>query len=219
LRDEFIGEPCPDAARGVLDETIGGPVMTQRTGQIEDVHGSGIYPGSGPLPPGRAIVRSPAELGHPEVRRRARVSGHALETAALLAGRAIFGGYFLYNGINHLRNREMLAGYAQSKGVPAATAAVVGSGLLLIAGGASILSGAKPKLGAGLIGTFLLGVSPQMHAFWRDSEPQERMQNMTHFLKNLALLGGGLIAAAHPEPWPASIHVPDGAAPPAPRFT
>jgi uncharacterized membrane protein YphA (DoxX/SURF4 family) len=122
----------------------------------------------------------------------------------LLAGRALFGGYFLYNGINHMRNRAMLAGYAESKGVPAATAAVVGSGLLLIGGGLSILSGASPKIGAGLISTFLLGVSPQMHAFWNESDPQQRSQEMINFMKNMALVGASLLAAAQPEPWPAS---------------
>ena len=187
--------------------------MTQRTRQIEDVRGSGIYPGSGPLPPGNAIVRSPAAFAHPEERQTAAVTGASVEKAALLAGRAVFGGYFLYNGINHLRNREMLAGYAQSKGVPGATAAVVGSGLLLIAGGLSILTGVRPKLGAGLITTFLLGVSPQIHAFWRESEPQQRMQEMTHFFKNVAMLGGALFAAAHPQPWPASVPVPHRALP------
>ena len=181
--------------------------MTQRTGQIEDVRGSGIYPGSGPLPPGKAVVRSPAALAHPEERHRGRPIGPTLEKAALLAGRAIFGGYFLYNGLNHLRNREMLAGYAQGKGVPAATAAVVGSGLMLIGGALSILSGASPKIGAGLITTFLLGVSPQMHAFWNETDPQQRSQEMVNFMKNVALVGGSLLAAAQPEPWPKSLRL------------
>jgi uncharacterized membrane protein YphA (DoxX/SURF4 family) len=181
--------------------------MTQRTAQIEDVRGSGIYPGGGPLPPGDALVRTPAQLGHPEQHSSARTSLPVLEKAALLAGRAIFGGYFLYNGINHLRNREMLAGYAQNKGVPAATAAVVGSGLLMIGGGLSILSGVRPKFGAVLITTFLLGVSPQMHGFWRETNEQSRSAEMVNFLKNMALLGASLMAAGHPEPWPASVPI------------
>lgn len=38
---------------------------------------------------------------------------------------------------------------------------MAGSGLLILAGGLSILTGAWPKIGAGLISMFLLGVSPQ----------------------------------------------------------
>jgi putative oxidoreductase len=181
--------------------------MAEQARQIEDVRGSGVYPGSGPLPPGNAIVRSPAALGHPEQRPATLpISTQSLETPAFVAGRATFGGYFLYNGINHFLNRSMLVEYARAKGVRNPEAAVVGSGLLMIAGGLSIATGVLPKIGAGLIATFLLGASPRMHAFWREQDPQQRMNEMTNFTKNMALLGGTLIAAGHPEPWPAAVH-------------
>ncbi|HJR59984.1 MAG TPA: DoxX family protein [Vicinamibacterales bacterium] len=170
---------------------------------IEDVRGSGIYPATGPAPPGKPVVRTPAELGHPELQRRSiRIAPENLETPALLAGRAILGGYFLYNGINHFVNRQMLVEYAGSKGVPAPAVAVAASGVLIVAGGLSVIAGIWPKVGAGLISTFLLGVSPQMHAFWKEQEPQSRMQEMVNFTKNMALVGASLLAAAHPEPWP-----------------
>jgi putative oxidoreductase len=125
-----------------------------------------------------------------------------VETAALLTGRALFGGYFLYNGINHFVNRGALVEYARSKGVRSPGTAVATSGLMLLAGGASILAGARPKMGACLISTFLAGVSPIMHAFWKEREPHAHMQEMVNFTKNMALIGACLIAAAHPEPWP-----------------
>jgi len=168
---------------------------------VEDVSGS-VYPATGPLPSGRAIVRTAGQLGHPEEWRRARPKKQTLERAALLTGRAIYGGYFLYNGINHFLKRKMVADYARAKGVPAADAAVLASGLMIIAGGASIMLGLRPKLGAGLISGFLLGVSPQMHAFWKEADPQQRMNEMVNFTKNMALVGASLFAAAQPEPWP-----------------
>jgi uncharacterized membrane protein YphA (DoxX/SURF4 family) len=73
---------------------------------------------------------------------------------------------------------------------------------MIAAGGASILLGSRPKLGAGLITGFLLGVSPKMHAFWNEGEPQQRMQEMVNFTKNMALVGAALFVAAQPEPWP-----------------
>lgn len=175
--------------------------------QVEDVRGSGIYPATGPLPPGKAVVRTPGALGHPEERRVLRSSAGSVRTAAFLAGRAIFGGYFVYNGVNHLINRQMLAGYARSKGVPAADLAVTGSGLLILAGGLSIIAGALPKVGAGLVSAFLLGVSPQMHAFWREQDPQQRTSEIVNFTKNVALLGAAFLVAAHPEPWPWSLRL------------
>src|SRR5204862_6361427 len=85
---------------------------------------------------------------------------------------------------------------------PAADLAVTASGLMIVAGGLSILTGAQPKIGSALIATFLVGVSPQMHAFWKEQGPQQRMQEMVNFTKNMALVGASLLAAARPEPWP-----------------
>ena len=65
----------------------------------------------------------------------------------------------------------------------------------------------KPKLGTAVIVGFLLGVSPVMHNFWRDEDPNERMHDMTDFMKNMALLGGALALTAVEEPWPASVPI------------
>lgn len=122
-----------------------------------------------------------------------------------LLGRLLFGGFFLYNGINHLKERKTLGQYAQSKNVPQPEAMVAASGVLLLAGGASILLGIKPKYGAAAIIGFLLGVSPVMHDFWKQEDPAQRMNDMINFSKNLALLGGALALMGVDEPWPASV--------------
>ena len=122
-----------------------------------------------------------------------------------LLGRLMFGGFFLYNGINHLKERKTLGQYAQSKNVPKPEAAVVASGVALLFGGTSILLGIKPKLGAAAIAGFLLGVSPVMHNFWNTEDPAQRMNDMINFSKNLALLGGALALMGVDEPWPASV--------------
>jgi putative oxidoreductase len=170
--------------------------------RIDDVRGSGVYPATGPFPEGPAVVRSPAALAHPEERRQSAPQRSGVEAAAFMAGRVIFGGYFLYNGINHFLNRKMLVDYASSKGVPAPEYAVSTSGILILAGGLSILTGVQPKVGAALISAFLLGVSPQMHAFWKERDGQQRIHEMVNFTKNMALVGASLLAAGRPEPWP-----------------
>ena len=130
-----------------------------------------------------------------------------------LLGRLMFGGFFLYNGINHLKQRKQLAQYASSKNVPKPEFAVVASGVALLLGGASLLLGVKPKLGAAMVAGFLAGVSPVMHDFWRAEDPNQRMNDMINFSKNLALLGGALALMGVEEPWPASIPMAQ------PRFT
>jgi uncharacterized membrane protein YphA (DoxX/SURF4 family) len=174
--------------------------------RIEHVGGSGIYPASGPPPPGRVTVRGQEELGHPERRRStALLAEWRPSNVPLLVGRAIFGGFFLYNGINHFRNRTMMAQYTRSKNVPAADAAVVFTGAMIALGGLSVIAGFKPKAGVSLIAAFLLGVSPVMHAFWQQEDEQQKMNEMIHFSKNMAMLGGAMLAAAIPEPWPAAV--------------
>src|SRR5689334_3714062 len=66
--------------------------------------------------------------------------GHTMKIPFLL-GRLLFGGFFLYNGINHFKQRKQLAQYAGSKNVPMAELAVTASGVALLGGGASILLG------------------------------------------------------------------------------
>jgi uncharacterized membrane protein YphA (DoxX/SURF4 family) len=180
--------------------------------RVDDVGRTGIFPASGPAAPPGAIVRGQGELAHPEERRQQRLlPGHVSTTAPLVAARAIFGSYFVYNGVNHFVNFSMMRGYAESKGTPLPGVAVAGSGLMLIAGGLSLLTGLRPKVGVSLVSAFLAGVSPQMHAFWKEAEPQARMSEMINFTKNIALIGGALFAAATPEPWPAAIRIHDEA--------
>jgi putative oxidoreductase len=126
------------------------------------------------------------------------------ESIPHLVGRAIFGGYFLYNGINHFLQKDQLSGYASSKGVPSAGIAVEASGAMMILGGLSLLTGYKPKLGSAAIVTFLAGVTPSIHRFWSEKNPQQRQAEMINFMKNIALLGGAMLAAGRPEPWPVS---------------
>lgn len=125
-----------------------------------------------------------------------------------LIGRILFGGFFLYNGINHLWQRKNMASYTAQKGVPSPELAVTASAVPLIVGGASVLLGVKPKWGALAIMGFLAGVSPVMHDFWRNQDPNERMNNMTAFMKNLALAGGALALMGVEEPWEASVTKP-----------
>jgi putative oxidoreductase len=122
-----------------------------------------------------------------------------------LIGRLVFGGFFLYNGINHFKQRKPMSQHVASKRVPMPEAAVTVSGAILTLGGASILLGVKPKLGAASILGFLAGVSPVMHDFWRVEDPNQRMNDMINFSKNVALLGGALALMGIEEPWPASV--------------
>lgn len=127
--------------------------------------------------------------------------------APFLIGRAILGGFFVYNGINHLRNSDSMAQYASSKKIPLAKAGVIGTGIAMLVGGSSLITGIKPKWGAAAILGFLGSVSPTMHDFWNAQDPQQRQNDMINFAKNTALAGATLALAGVDEPWEASVPV------------
>jgi putative oxidoreductase len=131
----------------------------------------------------------------------------AIMRIPFLLGRLLFGGYFISAGINHFKQTPQLAQYAASKNVPKPDVAVKVTGAALIAGGASILLGIKPKVGTAAIIGFLAGVSPVMHDFWRQEQPEQRMNDMINFTKNVALAGGAMALMGVEEPWPASVPV------------
>ncbi|HZQ69832.1 MAG TPA: DoxX family protein [Terriglobales bacterium] len=125
--------------------------------------------------------------------------------APFLIGRLVFGGFFFYNGINHLVKREQMAQYAAAKGVPRADVAIVTTGAMLVFGGTSIMLGVLPKLGTAAIAAFLGGVTPTIHNFWAIEDPNQRMAETVNFGKNLALFGADLALMSLPEPWRASV--------------
>lgn len=125
----------------------------------------------------------------------------------LVAGRIILGAYFLYAGFGHFQNRKMMAGYAAMKKVPFPMLSILGTGLLLMAGGLSLLLGLYPYVGIALLASFFIGVTPMMHDFWAVEDPMQRMGERVNFTKNLALLGALLIIGAVPQPWAYSLAV------------
>ena len=121
-----------------------------------------------------------------------------------LLGRLIFGGFFLFNGLNHFLSYSMMTQYAAAKGVPFAGVLVPIAGALLVFGGASIVLGWRPDLGVGAVVLFLLPVTVLMHNFWAEAGA-ERMNDTINFLKNFALVGATLMLVAIPQPWPYSV--------------
>lgn len=124
-----------------------------------------------------------------------------------LIGRLLFGGYFVMGGINHFKERRQLSQYAAAKHVPKPDLAVQATGAMLIVGGTSILLGIKPKIGTAAVIGFLAGVSPVMHNFWKEEQPEQRMSQFVNFTKNLALVGGAMALMGVEEPWPSSVPV------------
>jgi len=121
-----------------------------------------------------------------------------------LAGRIVVGMVFLFFGANHFMNFAAMTGYTASKGVPMAELAVIGSGVLLLAAGLSILLGYKIWIGVAALALFFLPVTFMMHNFWA-VQGEAQMMEMVNFLKNMGLMGSAFIYAAVPSPLPYSL--------------
>lgn len=123
----------------------------------------------------------------------------------LLLGRILFGGFFIMSGINHFTNVKMMSVYAGSKNVPAPGLAVIGTGIMLVAGGLSVLLGLLPIVGLLLLILFLIPTSVLMHDFWTIQDPMQRAAEQVNFLKNIALTGAALALMYGATTWPLSL--------------
>lgn len=125
--------------------------------------------------------------------------------ALFLIGRIVLGLFYLYNASNHILNLKAMAGYTRSKGVPMPELATLGTGVALLLGGLSIMSGLYPVVGVALLVIFLLSAAFIMHNFWTVSDPQARAMETIQFSKDLALAASALMFLAIPDPWALSL--------------
>jgi putative oxidoreductase len=131
----------------------------------------------------------------------------ALNELAHLLGRVLFSFYFILAGIRHLTKTKGIAAYytAVSNG-PMPEATVIVTGLMLLAGGSSMLLGYHPRIGAAILVAFLVPVSIVMHAYWKETDMMARGNQDAQFWKNITLAGAAIFIGANPHwPWPFSV--------------
>lgn len=77
--------------------------------------------------------------------------------------------------------------------------AVRTNGALMAGAGALFALGRMPRTSAMLLGATLAPATYFAHPFWTESDPDVKQQHKQHFLKNVGLLGGLLLAAVDTE--------------------
>ena len=115
-----------------------------------------------------------------------------VETPSFRLGRLLFGGVLAFNAIDNLRNLEERIAYAEAKGVPMPGISVPAISGGLLGGGIGIALWRLPTGAAAAVASFFIGVTPMMHDFWNAEDPEEKQNELIHFLKNTALLGAAL---------------------------
>jgi putative oxidoreductase len=104
---------------------------------------------------------------------------------------------FLMSAVgNKIPNFAGVVKYMESEGVPSPAILLAGGIVFLIAGSVSVLLGFKARIGAVLLGVFLVLATYFFHDFWNFTGQEQQMQ-MIQFMKNLSLLGTMLFLAVN----------------------
>jgi uncharacterized membrane protein YphA (DoxX/SURF4 family) len=109
-----------------------------------------------------------------------------------LVGRILFALVFIFSGATIHFSRQGVE-YARSYGAPAPEILVPLSGAVAVTGGILVVLGIWGDLGALMIAGFLIGITPFMHAFWREEDEMQKINQLVNFQKNFAMLGGALV--------------------------
>ncbi len=133
-------------------------------------------------------------------------------TLIRLVARPMLASTFVYGGINALRHTGALAEAAKpvndeirgladkvapSVPVPSddKTLVRINAGVHILAG-LGLATGRAPRLSALALAATVVPTTAAGHSFWKEQDKAARTRQMTHFFKNVSMLGGLLIAGA-----------------------
>ncbi len=74
------------------------------------------------------------------------------------------------------------------------------NGGLHLAAGLALATGHVPRTAAAVLAATMPATTVTGHRFWEETDPAARTNQRMHFLKNLAITGGLLMATLDPEP-------------------
>ena len=73
------------------------------------------------------------------------------------------------------------------------------NGAVMVVGGVLLGTGRVPRLAAIALGATLIPTTLAAHRFWEIDDPTQRAQQRVHFLKNVSMFGGLILAATDTE--------------------
>lgn len=132
-----------------------------------------------------------------------------------MVARPMLSAMFLAGGVNALRHADQVAQRAkpvtdrltEAAGKVAPTAPIPRDPKTLvrvnaaaqIAAGLSLATGRVPRISAAVLAASLVPTTAAGHRYWEEPDPTMRAQQRLHFLKNVSMLGGLLLASVDTE--------------------
>ncbi|MEW5790262.1 MAG: DoxX family protein [Pseudomonadota bacterium] len=121
---------------------------------------------------------------------------NALRQYGPLLGRILLVLLFLLSGYHKVAGFFQTAGYMASKGLPMIEVLLVLSILVELGGALMILLGWRARWGALALFLWMIPVTFIFHNFWA-VDPAQMQNQMNHFMKNLAIMGGLLYVMSY----------------------
>jgi uncharacterized membrane protein YphA (DoxX/SURF4 family) len=134
------------------------------------------------------------------------------------AARSMLASHFIASGVNALRNPGSLVPAAEPlidrvlptvkqyapeqvrDSIPEDPVTLIRiNGVLELVGGLALATGKGRRLGALVLAATLIPVTIAKYPFWSRDTEEERAQDKVHFIKNVSLLGGVLLASRDTE--------------------
>jgi len=121
---------------------------------------------------------------------------NSLQNPLSLAGRLLLALLFLPAGISKIGGFAGTVGYIASKGLPMPTAGAAIAVLVEVLGGLALIAGFGTRVAALVLAVFTLVATVFFHNYWAVPAEMQMVQQLM-FFKNIAVVGGLLVLAAH----------------------
>ena len=112
-----------------------------------------------------------------------------------LIGRILLSLVFIIAGVSKIGGFSMEQGFVASKHIPLPAVALAIAMLIELLGGLAILFGLFTRFAAWIVFLYLIPTTLIFHNFWA-MQGAAHQDNMLHFEKNVAIMGGLLLLAA-----------------------
>ena len=121
---------------------------------------------------------------------------NTLQNPLTLTGRLLLALLFLPAGLMKIGGFAGTVGYIASKGLPMPALGAVIAIVVEVLGGLALLAGFGTRVAALVLAVFTVAASVIFHAYWAVPAEAQMVQQLM-FFKNIAVVGGLLVLAAH----------------------
>jgi len=111
-----------------------------------------------------------------------------------LLGRLLISQIFILAAVTKIMNFSAMTGYVTSAHLPLPNVALACAAAIELFGGLAVLLGFRTRIVAWILFVFLIPTTLLFHNFWA-MQGDAHMNNIVHFQKNLAIMGGLLFLA------------------------